>query len=79
MITQGTINEVLREAARAYEKHGSKTPLNPDMDRRDKLVILVEEIGEVGRCLTYDADHAGELSKELVQLATMALMWVESE
>lgn len=63
----------------AISKHGSNTPLESSMDRRDKLVILVEELGEIGRCLTYDRDHAGELAHELVQLAAMAMMWAECE
>ncbi len=80
MISDGTINRVRVEAKRAWDKHGpDQTPLNPQMDRRDKLVILAEELGEVARCLTYDQDHAGELEKELIQLATMALMWTDSE
>ncbi len=40
-----------------------------------RLATLTEEIGEVGRCLTYDQDHAGELKKELIQVAAMALAW----
>jgi hypothetical protein len=40
-----------------------------------RLATLTEELGEVGRCLTYDQDHAGELRKELIQVAAMALAW----
>jgi hypothetical protein len=79
LVPQGVVNAVYAEAVRAVDKHGDNTPLNPDMDRRDKLVILVEELGEVGRCLTYDQDHAEDLLKELIELATMALMWASSE
>lgn len=79
-IDHDILAEVSAEAIRALGKHGlENTPLNPQMDRRDKLVILAEELGEVARCLTYDQDHAGDLGQELVQLATMALMWAESE
>lgn len=79
MQVRAVISEILSECERAMRKHGPNTPLNPKMDRRDKLVILAEEFGEVSRCLTYDRDHAGELRRELVQLAAMAAMWAESE
>lgn len=73
------LQDVQSEAASALAKHGNHTPASRDMDRRDKLVILAEEFGEVARCLTYDRDHAGELYHELIQLAAMALMWAWSE
>lgn len=40
-----------------------------------RLATLTEEVGEVGRALTYDKDHAGALRKELIQVATMAVAW----
>lgn len=78
-MSQLVLIQVRTEEQRARQKHGDHTPLNPKMDRRDKLVVLVEELGEVGRCLTYDQDHAGSLRNELIQLATMALMWADAE
>jgi len=68
--------EVMREISRAVEKHGyGRTPLSTDMGDASKLIILVEEVGEVARALTYDnADFEG-LKSELIQVATMALAW----
>lgn len=78
-ISQATIEDTMAEAQRACTKHGSHTPRNLDMPRQEKLPILVEELGEVARCITYDREHAGELYEELIQLATMALMWATAE
>lgn len=74
-----TLDAVQAESLRAHLKHGDKSLLNPDMSMVEKLAALVEEVGEVARALTYDArtdqDH---LVKELIQVASVALTWVES-
>lgn len=64
------------ELFRATEKHGwDQTPLNPDMTVCEKLVILVEEVGEIARAMTYDEGSVENLKKELVQTAAMAMAW----
>lgn len=73
-----TLDAVQAEALRAHLKHGPKSLLNPDMPPIEKLAALVEEVGEVGRALTYDQDHSEGLVKELIQVASVALTWVES-
>ncbi len=78
VLSELTLNAVKAEATRAHLKHGSKSLGNPAMPTVEKLAALVEEVGEVGRCLTYDQDHAGALVKELLQVASVALSWVES-
>ncbi len=73
-----TLDAVQAEATRAHLKHGPKSLVNPAVPAVEKLAALVEEVGEVGQCLTYDQDHAGTLVKELLQVASVALSWVES-
>lgn len=75
-----TIGAVQAECIRAHLKHepNGGSLLNPDFPTEKKLAALVEEVGEVGRALTYDQDHAGPLVKELIQVANVALSWVES-
>lgn len=72
-------NDVVAEYQRAHDKHHGHTPFHPAVAERMKFVILAEEVGEVARALTPDADtpvgHAGDLRDELVQVATMALAW----
>lgn len=64
------------EIKRARDKHGIvKTPQDPNMREGEKLAILVEEVGEVARALTYDQEM--DLPKELLQVATMALLWYD--
>ena len=70
---------VRAERERAHEKHGAKGNSREDQpwDEREWLPILVEEVGEVAHCLTYDADpDPRELRKELIQVAAMACAWI---
>lgn len=71
---------VRAEYDRAHAKHQGMTPYNPSMSDDDRAAILGEEVGEVARALTPDADtavgHGGELAEELVQTATMAAAWL---
>lgn len=66
----------------AVAKHGiEKTPLNDDMDPRDVLAILMEELGELAHELTYDAKGSNEERKanaerEAIQVAAMAICYV---
>lgn len=79
-ISNLTMSAVLAACFTAINKHGKvRTTLSSRMDMRDKLVILTEEVGEVAHQLTYDVkpDNSA-LVKELLQVASVALMWVES-
>lgn len=72
-----SLRMIREEALRAVSKHGlERTPANREMDPRDKLAILVEELGEVAEADF--KDDQSEFEKELVQLATMAAMWLVS-
>lgn len=64
------------EIDRAIEKHGwEQTPLNPGMFPSQKLVICVEEVGEVARAMTYDEGSQEKLKKETLQVAAMYYAW----
>ncbi len=65
------------EVLNARVKHGTgKTPQNPDMSDADKLAILVSEVGEVAEAIGYR--HRKNLKTEVLQVATMALLWYDS-
>lgn len=68
---------VINEVHNAAEKHGyENTPMSPTMDNGMRLIILVEEVGEVARAMTYDNGDPDELDKELIQVAAMAVACV---
>ena len=75
------LDAVRAEYDRAHTKHDGNTPANPAMSDHDRAAILLEEVGEVARALTPDAHtpvgHAGELTSELIQTATMAAAWLQ--
>lgn len=69
--------DMATELDRAIKKHGvMQTPCNPAMPDGERLKILVEEVGEVARAMTYDEGDPDQLDKELIQVATMALACV---
>lgn len=71
-----TFPDVQAEIARAVGKHGyTRTPLWVGMTDREKLAVLVEEVGEVAHALNYDSADQDNLKAELIQVATMALAW----
>lgn len=65
------------EFARAYAKHARKTPRSHSVGDAASLVVLVEEVGEVARAMTYDEGNLDNLADELIQVATMAAAWAE--
>jgi NTP pyrophosphatase (non-canonical NTP hydrolase) len=72
-----TLSAVQAEATRAYLRHGDHSMLGP-ITEHERLAILAEEVGEVAHELTYDQDgDRDRLVKELIQVAAMALSWVE--
>lgn len=58
------------------------TCADPDMPDQECLTVLVEEVGEVARAvlekarLANDA-HGKDLRKELIQVAAVAVAWIE--
>ena len=81
-----TLTAIQAEATRAHLRaRGHHSMLGPHYSSGDRLLaILVQEVGEVARELTYDQGGAGvgqgrrdELVKELIQVAAMAATWIE--
>lgn len=69
----------LEEYSRATRKHpGMTLECNGHTDET-RLFALVEEIGEVAACLTYDNDaetgHGSDLESEIIQVVALALAW----
>jgi hypothetical protein len=53
-----------------------------DMGNAERLAVLVEEVGEVARCVSETAGlandkHGRDLRAELVQVAAVAVAWIE--
>lgn len=64
------------ELASAINKHGlAMTPLSHTLTDEKCLTVLVEEIGEVARAMTYDEGNETQLLKELIQVGAMSLAW----
>lgn len=73
------LTNALEEYSRAAKKHPGMT-LECDGHTDDtRLFAIVEEIGEVAACLTYDNDaetgHGSDLESEVIQVIALALAW----
>jgi len=80
-----TLSAVQAEATRAYLLHGDHSMLGVAVTESDRLAILAEEVGEVAKELNEDRlgnldpyDWRDRRVKELIQVAAMALSWVEA-
>jgi NTP pyrophosphatase (non-canonical NTP hydrolase) len=76
-LSDAIVGSIQAEFARAYTKHDGKTPRSWSVGNQQSLVILVEEVGEVARALTYDEGDTDNLVNELIQVATMAAAWAD--
>ena len=69
----------LEEYVRAAKKHPGMTLECAGHTEATRLFALVEEIGEVAACLTYDNDaetgHNSYLESEVIQVIALALAW----
>lgn len=69
----------LEEYSRAAQKHPGMTLECDGHTEATRLFALVEEIGEVAACLTYDNDaetgHNSDLESEVIQVIALALAW----
>lgn len=69
----------LEEYIRASVKHPGMTLERDGHSDATRLFALVEEIGEVAACLTYDNDaetgHNSDLESEVIQVIALALAW----
>lgn len=76
---RGYADHLFAEMYSAIEKHGvTQTPFSPKMDPYEKFVIVVEEVGEMARAMTYDEGDEQKLMSELLQVAAMSSMWYMS-
>ena len=73
------LGAALREYSRASQKHSGMTLECDGHADATRLFALVEEIGEVAACLTYDNDaetgHGSDLESEAIQVIALALAW----
>ena len=69
----------LGEYSRAAQKHPGMTLECDGHTEATRLFALVEEIGEVAACLTYDnaaeTGHGSDLESEVIQVIALALAW----
>lgn len=69
----------LEEYIRSTRKHPGMTLECDGHSEATRLFALVEEIGEVAACLTYDNDaetgHNSDLESEAIQVIALALAW----
>lgn len=69
----------LEEYGRASKKHPGMTLECDGHTDATRLFALVEEIGEVAACLTYDNNaetgHGSDLESEVIQVVALALAW----
>ena len=69
----------LEEYIRATRKHPGMTLECDGHTDGTRLFAIVEEIGEVAACLTYDNDaetgHGSDLESEVIQVTALALAW----
>lgn len=69
----------LDEYSRASKKHPGMTLECDGHTDATRQFALVEEIGEVAACLTYDNDaetgHGSDLESEVIQVIALALAW----
>lgn len=75
-VTPLTLDAINAEALKAIAKHGIEQTPAGDISNGDRLAILVEEVGEVARAMTYDQDPS-QLESELIQVAAMAALWLD--
>lgn len=83
MILYRTLDAIHAEAERAHELHGETSMRSFEPVALDRLAILMEEVGEVGRVFN-EARHRGSVANlshlysELVQVAAMAADWANA-
>lgn len=69
----------LEEYLRATRKHPGMTLECDGHAEATRLFAIVEEIGEVAACLTYDNEaetgHGSDLESEVIQVIALALAW----
>ena len=78
IISEVTFAAVQAQAMAAHVKHGKNSILNREISNEKRLVALAEEFGEVANAMTYDEGDPIKLVRELLQVAAVAVTWVEA-
>jgi len=83
----GLVLEAVRRECRRQEELKAEgrfkyTCRDPEMSDTERLAVLVEEVGEAARAVLEMRDlandkHMANLEKELIQVAAVAVSWVE--
>lgn len=76
-LSPSILDAINNEFIRGFNKHNGRTPRSHAVTDEQALVILVEEVGEVARAMTYDEADIDNLADELVQVAAMAAAWAD--
>lgn len=71
-----TFSAIQAENYRSQALHGVNAMINPGVGDAQSILILLEEVGEVGKALAEKQPNE-ELVKELIQVATMAAAWAQ--
>lgn len=82
-VLQDIYRERLRQEQLKAEGRFPHTCADPELSHFERLPILAEEFGEVGRALNELAGlandkHGVDLRKELIQVAAVAAAWAEA-
>jgi NTP pyrophosphatase (non-canonical NTP hydrolase) len=72
------IEEIAQQRARNHARWGDLSIENRPPDYAGWLPTLGEEFGEICRALTLEDGDRAQLRSELVDLAAVALMWIDS-
>lgn len=68
----------LGERESAHQKHGENSIEGVDDDNK-MLAILVEEVGEIAKAMTYDNADPENLKKEIGQVMAVSWAWLDKK
>lgn len=78
MTRKEIIEAIAKERQRQQDKHGEWSVASPFISDGDRLAILIEEVGEVGKAMQEHDPHSDSLRAELVQVAAVCVAWLEA-
>ncbi|EMN90374.1 hypothetical protein [Leptospira weilii] len=73
------IEERFRQEALRRKGKFKYTAASPHIREELKLSILMEEVGEVSKCLNENKFGSPELEKELIEVMAVCLAWLQSD
>lgn len=78
MLSDKIIQQIRDERQHSIDKHGKNSMEFLPSDSADWLAILVEEVGETAKALTYDKTESDNLYEELIDVIAVASSWAEA-